>query len=68
MSNAVLLRGCEPAVFIDGVRIRGGAATIDELVSPLDIAGIEIYRGPADVPVEFGGPGTNCGAIVIWTR
>ena len=67
-SNAVLLRGCEPAVFIDGVRIHGGAAAIDELVSPIEIAAVEVYRGPSEVPVEFSGPETGCGAIVIWTN
>ena len=68
LSNAVLLRGCEPAVFIDGVRIHGGAAAIDELVSPIEIAAVEVYRGPSEVPVEFSGPEAACGAIVIWTN
>ena len=68
LGNAVLLRGCEPAVFIDGVRIHGGAAAIDELVSPIEIAAVEVYRGPSEVPVEFSGPETGCGAIVIWTN
>lgn len=66
--SAVLLRGCEPAVFIDGVRIRGGAAAIDELVSPIEIVAVEVYRGPSEVPVEFSGPWTSCGAIAIWTK
>ena len=65
--NSVLLRGCAPAVFIDGIRVRGGASSIDDLVSPIEIAGIEVYRGP-EVPVEFSGPGSGCGAILIWTQ
>ena len=36
-----------------------------------DIAGleaIEIYRGASEVPVEYGGAGAGCGAILFWTR
>jgi hypothetical protein len=44
--------------------------TIDEIVQPVDIAGIEVYRSASQVPVQFGGTGiqTQCGVIAIWTR
>ena len=38
------------------------------------IDAVEIYRRPAEVPVEYGmtqsgsGQGGNCGVIVLWTR
>ncbi len=44
--------------------------SIDEIVQPFDIAGIEVYRSGSQVPVKFGGTSieTQCGVIVIWTR
>lgn len=64
--NAVLLRGCMPAVYIDGTRLADRAVSIDEVVHPNDIEGIEIYRGP-QTPVAYVPPG-GCGAVLIWTR
>ena len=64
--------GCVNAnVYVDGVRvIRDNAEisdSIDNFVSPSEIAGIEVYRGPSELPAEFGGSVGRCGAIVIWT-
>ncbi len=72
-------RLCRPAVYIDGVKllnlsvVRDDAPAwemdIDELVMPDEIAGIEVYRGGAQTPVEFGMfGGVECGVIAIWTR
>jgi hypothetical protein len=64
----VLLRGdCVPTVFLDGVPILMADMTIDDLVSPMDVEAIEVYRGPAEMPAEFAGRG-DCGAIAVWTR
>jgi hypothetical protein len=43
---------------------------IDDIVHPSSIAGIEVYRSGAQVPVRFGGTSiqTRCGVIVIWTK
>jgi len=38
------------------------------VVLPIKVAGIEVYKGPASLPAEFGGSDTRCGAIVIWTK
>ena len=58
-------------VWLDGVRMLGDTSSftdsIDNLVSPSEIAGIEVYRGPSELPAEFGGSVGRCGAIVIWT-
>jgi carboxypeptidase family protein/TonB-dependent receptor-like protein len=62
------VEGCRPAVFLDGLPLplmRG--ETIDDLVNPMDVEGIEVYRHAAEVPVQFQ-RGSACGAIVIWTR
>jgi len=63
--------GCQNAnVYLDGVRVirdGGGGDSIDNFVTPSEIAGIEVYRGPSELPAEFGGAVGRCGAIVIWT-
>jgi hypothetical protein len=42
--------------------------TIDDMVSPSSVEGIEIYRGLSEVPAEFGGPNAHCGVIAVWTK
>lgn len=32
------------------------------------LAGVEVYKGPATLPAEFGGSAARCGAVVIWTK
>ncbi len=63
--------GCRNAnVYLDGVRVirdGGGGESIDNFVTPAEIAGIEVYRGASELPAEFGGAVGRCGAIVIWT-
>lgn len=63
----VLLRGnCRPQVYLDGVPIGLAGMSIDDLVQPMDLEGIEVYRGPGEVPVEFARGA--CGAVLLWTR
>lgn len=64
--------GCEPLVFIDGMHVNmyGTTFSVDELVRPDDLEGIEVYSG-ASVPIQFvrdGPMGTNCGAVMLWTK
>jgi hypothetical protein len=40
---------------------------LDMIARPEDIAGIAVYRGPAEVPVEYRANG-SCGLIQVWTR
>jgi hypothetical protein len=58
--------GCSPEVYLDGVPIRLLGMSIDALVQPMNLEGLEVYRGPSEMPAEFA-RGT-CGAIVLWTR
>jgi hypothetical protein len=64
---ATLIRGCRPLIVVDGVRVQN-VTSIDHLVQPLELEGLEVYRSPSQVPVEYGGLRSNCGAILIWTR
>jgi outer membrane receptor for ferrienterochelin and colicin len=79
-SPSVAMRGifaetCVPAVYLDGHFMSDLTADdIDSWVKPKEIAGIEVYVGPA-VPPQFttgmagsGITGEVCGSIVIWTK
>ena len=58
---------CKPTVVVDGLQLPGGSGDIDMLARPEDIAGIAIYRGPSETPVQYASNST-CGVIQIWTR
>ncbi|MDE2945178.1 MAG: carboxypeptidase regulatory-like domain-containing protein [Gemmatimonadota bacterium] len=68
--------GCLMNVYLDGnLVIRESEArwgrppeSINDFVLPIEIAGIEIYRGAASLPAEFSGSDARCGAVVIWTK
>jgi hypothetical protein len=66
------LRGSSiaPLVWLDGAPMGAGEVDLDNF-DPRSFAGIEIYSGPASVPVEFAGSrmmSTSGGAVVLWTR
>jgi hypothetical protein len=65
--NVLLRGGCVPRVYLDGIPIRMAGLTIDDLVHPNELEGIEVYRSSAEVPGEFSTSG-GCGAIALWTR
>ena len=63
---------CLPRVYVDGVMVEPGGKSrmpsqgFDQIVGVTDVAAMEVYRSPAEVPVRFGGM-TACGVILIWT-
>ena len=75
MGRALLGEGggaCPVQVFLDGMQatrdVPGGDVQVDELVSPLDVEVIEVFRGLGTVPPEFMSPNARCGVIAIWTK
>ena len=65
--NILELRNCTPRIWLDG--IRADNAEIDELISPSEIAGIEIYPSFAGVPAQYMDKENRaCGVILVWTR
>ena len=66
-------QGCDNTnVYIDGVRVIRDTSpdvevTLDDFVLASEITAMEVYRGAAEIPAEFGGAVGRCGAIVIWT-
>jgi hypothetical protein len=75
MGRALLGPGggeCPVQVFLDGVQVsrdpRGGDTPIDDLVNPLDVEAIEVFRGLGSIPPEFLTPEARCGVVAIWAR
>jgi hypothetical protein len=54
-----------------GARIAGSTAiarSIADVLPPARVVAIEIYSGPATVPVTLPAANSSCGAVFIWTR
>jgi hypothetical protein len=62
------IEGCTPAIFLDGVRFPLMGESIDDIVNPMNIEGIEVYPHATEAPAEFMTAGNNCGVIAIWTK
>ena len=58
---------CLMQIYLDGILISEEGAA-DTWVSPVEIAGVEVYKGPASLPAEFSGPNSRCGVVAIWTK
>jgi hypothetical protein len=56
-------RECPPDVVLDGVNM-GINVRIDDMVSPDEVEGIEVYRGATNPGLFSSNP---CGSILIWT-
>jgi hypothetical protein len=77
--DRVQMRGCPDAQYLlDGLPVtplgeETATEAINAMISPSDIAGIEVYRGDAAVPVELavafrGATAGACGVVAIWTK
>jgi hypothetical protein len=66
--QAMVVVPCVMRVALDGQLLPAGTSL--DLVTPSALAAIEIYPGPATIPVEFAGMARDigCGLIVLWTR
>ena len=65
--NRILLRDCQPMVWVDGMRAPG--AELDDVARPGDVAGMEVYPSNAGLPAEYQDRNNRmCGAIMIWTK
>jgi hypothetical protein len=60
--------GCTPTLYLNGARFQlASGETIDDLILPRTLDGVEIYRHRTELPPEFAGI-DRCAAIVFWTR
>lgn len=55
---------CLMPKYLDGVLVE----SFTGWVKPHEVGGIEVYKGPASLPAEFGGSRGQCGAVVVWTK
>ena len=62
-------RGCAMAIYLDGVEMAYIAQNLDALPFD-DVAAIEVYRGPSEVPLEYSRTRAQeaCGIVLVWTR
>ncbi|MGH7482163.1 MAG: TonB-dependent receptor plug domain-containing protein, partial [Longimicrobiales bacterium] len=73
--GAVPGRDCPVQIFVDGMLLnprtalpgRGESFSIDDVVSPASVEGVEVYGGLSTVPPEFLNPEAHCGVVAIWT-
>jgi hypothetical protein len=67
-------KNCYYQIYVDGQR--RFVPTSSNVEPPPDVddfkvadyEAIEIYRGPAQTPMQFTGTGATCGTIIFWTR
>jgi hypothetical protein len=64
-----VMAGCSrPAVFLDGIKMPPNLS-IDDIAIPKELAGIEYYAGPAQIPPQYKvTSGSGCSVILLWTR
>jgi hypothetical protein len=61
--------GCTPTFFLDGSKVTSDETmTLDDLVRPSEVLGVEVYAGFAGAPAFALGDASSCGTIVVWTR
>jgi hypothetical protein len=63
-------RRCQIGYYIDGVRLRSlFGQSIDDMVRVIDLEGIEVYRGQANLPAEYSDvQSRGCPVVALWTR
>lgn len=66
MSAGFSNQPCPMSVYLDGIRLRG--RPVDEFALPIEVAGIEVYKGAASLPAEFSGSDSRCGVVAVWTK
>jgi hypothetical protein len=66
-TGSPMVGACPMQVVVDNMPMQT-PFNLDMLPSPRNIAGIEVYNGPATIPPQFAGYNRSCGLILIWTR
>lgn len=67
IGNTITLRGCQPRIWVDGVRMQD--SELDEVANVEEVQAIEIYPSLAGTPPQYMDRETRaCGTIVVWSR
>jgi len=61
---------CSPQIYVDGIFVNadpewGGLEGVADISQ---IAAVELYTRASNVPLQWGGTGSACGVVLIWTR
>lgn len=54
--------------YVDGSRYQSQGEDMDAIIKPNEIEAIEVYSSAIDTPVQFQGPQSQCGTVVVWTK
>ncbi len=65
--GSLSMQACPMTVYVDEIPMPT-PFNLDLLPSPKQIAGIEVYGGPATIPPQFSGMNRGCGIIMVWTK
>lgn len=58
---------CPFQIFVDGL-IFSESGDLTNVPPPSNIAGVEVYSGPATIPLQYKRHDSLCGIILIWTK
>jgi hypothetical protein len=58
---------CVMAILVDGVAMPT-PFNLDLLPPARDLAGIEVFAGPAEIPLEYALYAGTCGLVLVWTK
>jgi hypothetical protein len=63
---------CYMSVYMDGAlyysNMNPGRPLDISSLPILEFQGLEVYRSPAELPIEYSATGSYCGVILLWTR
>jgi hypothetical protein len=63
---------CYMSIYMDGAlfysNMTPGRPFDITTLNLLDFQGLEVYRSPAELPIQYSGTGSYCGVILLWTR
>lgn len=69
-ANTLMMRGtgglCSPAVWVDGIPLNDGGASLDQVLNPSLLEAVEVYNSTSNAPIQYR-TGT-CGVVLFWTR
>ncbi len=67
---------CLPDIWLDGLRVRVGGYKeegpgllyLNDVINPENLGGVEVYVGLSQIPIQFRGTNSVCGAVILWTK
>jgi Carboxypeptidase regulatory-like domain len=57
---------CPATIFLDGQRLTD--VSVNSIIQPLDIAGIEVYPSANAAPTQYQSLNGGCAVVLIWTK